>query len=382
MIDLGSFDKTSPGFSGADAINGHGSVTGWAENVDLSGGAAHAFVWTPSAANATTGKMVDLGTLAINPDAAYSQSQGLAINSSGVVVGFSNPAGSTGLIDATIWQPGAGGTYTLNDLNNLIPSGTGFTLTRADAINDAGLIVVEGMLGGTRHALLLTPQTNSAALAAPAALATTATAPGPIRSPAALSTPSIRISAVAPGGPGLGGQSAPASAANRVAAQPAPLPIFDFALADLVARPRPRPPSMAGPRARRGRIPGRLFDRSFPRCKPFQRRYRTLPSQDLKELKMMHLSNRSCTVNPRGYQTPTFSRFTCARFARLPTDFRLEPATSRKHSETVWRRSVEDRMRSANRLNCTAGGAGRRKAFALPRASPTISIVQRRTDNH
>ena len=48
MIGLGSFDKTSPGFSSAAAINGHGSVTGWAENVDLSGGAAHAFVWVPS----------------------------------------------------------------------------------------------------------------------------------------------------------------------------------------------------------------------------------------------------------------------------------------------------------------------------------------------
>ena len=240
MIDLGSFDKSGPGFSSAAAINGHGSVTGWAENVDLSGGAAHAFVWAPSAPNATTGTMVDLGTLAINPYAGYSQSQGLAINSSGVVVGDSNPAGSTGLIDATIWQPGAGGTYTLNDLNNLIPSGTGFTLTRADAINDAGLIVVEGMQGGTRHALLLTPQTNSAALAAPAALAMPATAPGPIRSPAAAPAASVRIAAVAPNGPGPGGQSGPASTANRVAAQPAAVSIFDFALADLVARPRPK----------------------------------------------------------------------------------------------------------------------------------------------
>ena len=183
MIDLGSFDKSGAGFSSAAAINGHGSVTGWAENADRSGGAAHAFVWAPSAPNATTGTMVDLGTLAINPYAGNSQSQGLAINSSGVVVGDSNPAGSTGQIDATIWQPGSGGTYILNDLNNLIPSGTGWTLTRADAINDAGLIVVEGMQGGTRHALLLTPQTNTAALAAPAAIATLAVAPGPIHLP-------------------------------------------------------------------------------------------------------------------------------------------------------------------------------------------------------
>ena len=43
-----------PGFSSAAAINGHGSVTGWAENADLSGGAAHAFVWAPSTPNATT----------------------------------------------------------------------------------------------------------------------------------------------------------------------------------------------------------------------------------------------------------------------------------------------------------------------------------------
>ena len=103
--------------------------------------------------------MVDLGTLAINAYAGNSQSQGLAINSSGVVVG-DDPAGTTGQIDATIWQPGAGGTYTLNDLNNLIPERYGMDATRADAINDAGLIVVEGMQGGTRHALLLTPQTQ------------------------------------------------------------------------------------------------------------------------------------------------------------------------------------------------------------------------------
>ena len=299
MIDLGSFDKSGPGFSSAAAINGQGSVTGWAENADLSGGAAHAFVWVPSTPNATTGTMVDLGTLAINSYAAISQSQGLAINSSGVVVGDSNPAGSTGLIDATIWQPGAGGTYTLKDLNDLIPSGTGFTLTRADAINDAGLIIVEGMQGDTRHALLLTPQINSAALAAPAAGATPASAQGPIRSPDALSAASIPISDVAPGGPGLGGHSAqPRPPIESPHSRPPSRSSTSPSRTSWRAR-APGPRSMAGPRARCGRIPGLLDDRSFPRCKPFQRRYQTLLLQVFKEPKMMHLSNRSCTVNPR-----------------------------------------------------------------------------------
>ena len=240
MIDLGSFDTTGAGFSSAGAINGQGWVTGWAENADRSGGAAHAFIWKPSAPNATTGAMADLGTLATNPYPGLSQSEGLAINSSGVVVGDSNPAGATSQnqTDAVIWQPGSGGSYTLSDLNSLIPSGTGWTLTKAEAINDAGLIVAFGQQnGGAVHALLLTPQTTAPA---PVALPRPASATGAIQPTAVALAAPAPISAVAPDGRGLGGLSGPASTADRGTASPGDLPIFDFALADLAARPRPR----------------------------------------------------------------------------------------------------------------------------------------------
>ncbi len=242
MIDLGSFDTTSPGFSRPMAINGQGWVTGSAENDNLNGGAAHAFIWEPSAPNATTGTMRDLGTLANNPGPGFAASEGEAINNSGVAVGFSIPAGSTDPTDqAVIWQPGAGGTYTLSDLNSLIPSGTGWTLEVAKAINDKGLIVAFGSQnGGPLHVLLLTPQTATTALAAPAARSMPDSTPSPIRPTAAAAAASVRISAVAPDGPGPGGQSGPAPTAHRAAAPPADLPIFDFALADLMALPRPK----------------------------------------------------------------------------------------------------------------------------------------------
>ena len=194
MIDLGSFDTTSFGVSSANAINGGGLVTGSASNADLYGGAGHAFVWEPSAPNATTGTMVDLGTLAINSNPSLSQSEGLAINSGGVVVGDSNTAGPLVQTDAVIWQPGAGGAYTMTDINNLIPSGTGWTLVKAEAINDAGLIVAFGSQnGGPLHAVLLTPQTTATALAVGAT-------PGLIRPTAATPATSVRISALEPGG--------------------------------------------------------------------------------------------------------------------------------------------------------------------------------------
>ena len=89
--------------------------------------------------------MTDLGTLAGNSGAR-------AINRSGVIAGVADSGGTS---HAVIWQPGTGSSYTLSDLNTLIPSGTGWTLTGADAVNDSGQIVVETAQG---HALLLTPR--------------------------------------------------------------------------------------------------------------------------------------------------------------------------------------------------------------------------------
>ena len=101
--------------------------------------------------------MFDLGTLATNADPPIARAR---VWRSTVVGSWSAHSGQTG---AVIWQPDAGGTYIMSDLNSLIPSGTGWRLREARAINDAGLIVVDGRCMGARVMLfLLTPQTTAA----------------------------------------------------------------------------------------------------------------------------------------------------------------------------------------------------------------------------
>jgi probable HAF family extracellular repeat protein len=176
MIDLGTIDNTAFGASSASAVNSLGWVTGTTSDLHTAADADHAFVWKPSSANGTTGAMIDLGTLGVTSITSVSESEGVAINRSGVVVGDASPLAGTYPTQTTVavvWQPGTGGSYTVSDLNTLIPSGTGWTLTRADAINDNGQIVVETAQG---HALLLTPITTSTALAQlPASTLTTTT---------------------------------------------------------------------------------------------------------------------------------------------------------------------------------------------------------------
>jgi probable HAF family extracellular repeat protein len=46
----------------------------------------------------------------------------------------------------------------MTDLNSLIPAGSGWVLTSARGINDAGQIVGTGTISGVQHAFLLTPQ--------------------------------------------------------------------------------------------------------------------------------------------------------------------------------------------------------------------------------
>jgi probable HAF family extracellular repeat protein len=246
MIDLGSFD-TSYGMSYGTAINGQGWITGQAWSGDYYNGAGHAFLWKPSSPNGTAGTMIDLGTLDPTVLGGNGQSWGLAINSSGVVVGLSNPTSATQQdprTDAVIWQPGSNGTYALSDLNNLIPSGSGWTLFRADAINDSGQIVVEAQnssLSGL-YALLLTPS-----------------APAPLALSAAAAPPSERVAVAAPvPGPGanrwtglppvpapLAPSAAAAPPSDRVAvAPPVPGPGANR-WTDLPPVPRQQPPCPA-----------------------------------------------------------------------------------------------------------------------------------------
>ena len=127
VTDLGTLGGPQ---SAAYAINNNGQVTGWAQT---SSDATDLFLWS-------NGTMTDLGTFGQDP-------VGEAINDHGVIVGQSDNG-------AWIWSGGV-----FQNLNNLIPPGSGFTLTDAPAINDNGQIVATGTsnTSGQTHAFLLTP---------------------------------------------------------------------------------------------------------------------------------------------------------------------------------------------------------------------------------
>lgn len=172
MHDLGTFGGA---FSGAEAINAAGLITGFAEYAN---GVQDAFLYD--------GSLHDLGNLGGN-------SNGLAINSAGVIVGTSctssqclqthgflfdgslHDLGTFGLGDAwgindaglvvgdsqmpnsqyhaILYSASAGA----QDLNNLITPGSGWTLSEATAINNAGQIAGDGSVGGQVHAFRLDP---------------------------------------------------------------------------------------------------------------------------------------------------------------------------------------------------------------------------------
>ncbi len=126
ITDLGTLGGTQ---SAAYAISGNGQVTGWAHTASE---ATHVFVWS-------NGTMTDLGTFGLDP-------VGEAINDHGVIVGQSS-------LGAWIWSGGV-----FQNLSNLIPPGSGFTLGNATAIKDNGQIVASGSSAqGQEHAFLLTP---------------------------------------------------------------------------------------------------------------------------------------------------------------------------------------------------------------------------------
>ncbi len=147
MIDLGDLLGGS-GTSGASGINSLGQVTG----SSASGSTSHAFLWTPSAANGTSGSMVDLGDL--SGGSAYSQ--GNAINSYGEVTG-SVTVGTT--THAMLWVPSAanGATGAMSDLGDL---GDGMLSSRGQAINEAGEVAGGSFTGGSSnepHVIRWTP---------------------------------------------------------------------------------------------------------------------------------------------------------------------------------------------------------------------------------
>jgi probable HAF family extracellular repeat protein len=127
MTDIGTLGGPQ---AAAYAINNSGQIVGFAQtNTD----ADHGFIYS-------NGKMTDLG-LNIFP---------YAINNNGVIVG-SGGCGGAIIVSGGICQ----------NLQNLIPAGSGYTLQEAKGINDKGQIIAyaqpESYISNPIHAVLLTP---------------------------------------------------------------------------------------------------------------------------------------------------------------------------------------------------------------------------------
>ncbi len=127
------------------ALNDSGQVVGYSNPAGSN--LVHAFVYD--------GSMHDLGTL------GGSNSYAQGINNHGIVVGFSDT--STGADHAFIYDAMHG----MIDLNSLISPASGWVLSHANGINDAGQIVGDGIVDGQQHAFVLTvvPEPSGFALA-------------------------------------------------------------------------------------------------------------------------------------------------------------------------------------------------------------------------
>lgn len=129
MQDLGTLGGS---YSSARAINNSGEVIGTAETSTL---LTHGFIYS-------NGAMTDLGTL------GGTDCRPAALNSLGQTVGLS--ATATGQPHAFLWQAGS-----ITDLNSLLPAGSGWELTSAEFINDAGRIVGHGFQNGVYGTFVL-----------------------------------------------------------------------------------------------------------------------------------------------------------------------------------------------------------------------------------
>jgi probable HAF family extracellular repeat protein len=133
--DVGLFPGGN--FSKGEDINQAGVAVGIAT---LPGGAFHAFQWTGS------GTPQDLGALP-----GYTESGAVGINDSGQVIGASWEADT---YHGTLWDAGVP-----VDVNDLLPSGSGWLIDDPVDINNAGQIVGGGYHNGDYHGFLLSPTT-------------------------------------------------------------------------------------------------------------------------------------------------------------------------------------------------------------------------------
>ncbi len=133
MTELGTLGGAT---SMAYAINDLGQAVGYAATAD---GTDRAFLAD------VNGSLLDLGSLSAG---GYSVAYG--IDDAGLVVGEALAADGT--VHAFLWQDGS-----MVDLNDLIPPDSGWVLSRAYSVNEAGQIAGQGTYGGEKRGFLLTP---------------------------------------------------------------------------------------------------------------------------------------------------------------------------------------------------------------------------------
>jgi len=163
MTDLGTL--SGGGASSANAINASGLIVG--TSTDASG-ATHAVTWSG-------GKIGELPGLAGSAGDVASD-----VNAQGVIVGTSNG-------EAVAWQNGV-----IVDLNSLLPAGSGWKLTTATAVNDAGQVIGQGTDNGAAAAFELT---LPAALPVSAAAAAASFAAGSVSGPVTITDSAAAIGA-------------------------------------------------------------------------------------------------------------------------------------------------------------------------------------------
>jgi probable HAF family extracellular repeat protein len=151
MVDLGLLPNanSSIGFG----INGRGQVAGY--SVVMSQG-PRAFLWTPSVTNGSSGTMIDLGALS----GGNGTSEATAINNLGQIAGFSQAPSTT---HAVLWSPpNANGVRMLTDISP-IPSGNG-VFSFPDGMNELGYLAGHSTGGSGSHGILWVPTTPNASV--------------------------------------------------------------------------------------------------------------------------------------------------------------------------------------------------------------------------